>query len=159
MADDLERFTLTWSRHAFNFTAYTACQSLTAVDKNLRQKMQHCYTLFGYKHGWFRSRVNVIESFNSEDVHTVYETSNKDVKDNVFKFRNVNKYFDSRYGKQFYHMDRDLLTYIASNTDKLLLLFKKKPKESWDSFEYNICFKSLKDFLIYENKQINKKVA
>ena len=157
LVDDLERFTLRWSRHAFDYTAYTACQSLSEVNKNFRQKVQHCYTLSNLTRGLFNTRVNVVESFSSEDIKTIYNDTDKDHEDNVYKFRNIRNAFDSRYGKEFYDLSSEMLTYIAFNTDKILLLLKKKPKDYWDSYEYNILISRLEDLKKYEIKQNTKK--
>lgn len=157
MTDDLERFTLLWSRHAFDYTAYTACQSISECSVNFRRKVQHCYTLMNFNRGLFRSKVNVVESFSSEDIKTIYSDTSKDHEDNVYKFKNINKSFESRYGKQLYNLNPDVLQYIAYNTDKILLLLKKKPLDYWDSFEYNILINDLKGLKEYEIKQNLKK--
>lgn len=154
LVNDLERFCLRWSRHAIDYTAFTACQSLSEVNKNIRQKVQHCYTLSNMnRKKLFRSSVNVIETYASEDIKTIYSDSDKNHEDNVFKFRLKDNSFESRYGKYLYDMDYSLLTYIASNTDKLLILMKKKPLDYWDSYCYNFVINNIGDLKLYEAKK------
>jgi len=146
IVDDLERFCFRWSRHALDYTAYTACQSLSSVNKNIRQIVQHCYTLMNNeRRRIFRSSVNVVETFASEDIKTIYNDTDKDHDDNLFKYRLKGDTFDSRYGRNLYNLDRALLKYIASNTSKLLILMGKSPLQYWDSYTYDFVVKNLDD--------------
>lgn len=138
MSDDRLKFCLRWFRHGTNATIFACSQSLSEVDKTFRAKVQHVYNLNNFKRHLFWNSLNVVESFISEDITTVYSDSDKNHIENIWRSRLSRKSYYSRYGKNLYNLDDSQITYISHNADKIMKLCGLKNGSSWTSYAFEL---------------------
>lgn len=145
ISDDRLKFCLRWFRHGTNATIFACSQSLSEIDKTFRAKVQHVYNLSNFKRHLFWNSINVIESFISEDITTIYSDSDKSHIENIWRSRLSRKAYYSRYGKNLYNLDDKAITYMSQNADKIMKLCNLKNGDNWNDYCFEISKKLLEE--------------
>lgn len=145
MSDDRLKFCLRWFRHGTNATIFACSQSLSEVDKTFRAKVQHVYNLSNFKKHLFWNSINVVESFVSEDITTVYSDSDKDHIENIWRSRLKRNRYYSRYGKKLYDLNDKEISFISSNADKIMKLCNLNNGDSWNGYVFDISRNLIQD--------------
>lgn len=143
MSDDRLKFCLRWFRHGTGATIFACSQSLSEVDKTFRAKVQHVYNLSNFRKHLFWNSINVVESFISEDITTIYSDTDKDHIENIWRSRLPKNTYMSRYGKNLYDLSDEEISYLSSNADKIMKLCGISNGDSWNSYAFEISRKLL----------------
>lgn len=130
-----EKFCLTFLRHICGKGCQVigATQSLSRCNVALRSVVAHTYNLSNCKKGFLLSNVNVMDVMISEDINTVYNDTNRNFRDNVFKFKYPKGMFVSDYGKYFKYLPKKLLDQMDSY-DFIFDLFGLKCGDYWTDY-------------------------
>jgi len=147
ISNDRLKFCLRWFRHGTNATIYACSQSLSEVDKTFRAKVQHCYNLSDFHKGFLFNRINVVESFISEDITTIYSDTDKSHIVNMWRSRLPKNTYESRYGKKLYDIDDDLISYVATHSNEIMGMCGIKNGDRWTSYTYDISNKAVRDYM------------
>jgi len=138
MSDDRLKFCLRWFRHGTNAKIYACSQSLSEVDKTFRAKVQHVYNLSDFHKHLFWNSINVVESFISEDITTVYSDTDKKHIVNIWRSRLPKNSYYSRYGKKLYKLNDNMIDYISSHSDSIMDICGLSFGDSWTDYVYDI---------------------